>query len=177
MMSELVKAVAAALPQSILLGIIVGALVYSLRGPKGFTALAQFFLGLVLGIIVGCLFNLQEVLSVANSAQASMGMNGPGVLDWGLAPQQMRVLVQRLLIWGGVGGVLGLLRAQPGELANGAYMGGLMGLVAGVIVGVGLYLLDFEMDGLYRVGVTTLIISILLVFASIQADRRRTFTR
>lgn len=176
-MSELVKAVAAALPQSILIGIIVGTLVYSLRGPLGSTALAQFFLGLVLGIIVGCLFNLQEVLSVANSAQASMGVNGSGVLDWGLAPQQMRVLVQRLLIWGGVGGVLGLLRAQPGELANGAYTGGLTGLAAGVLVGIGLYLLDLELESLYRVGLTTLVVTILLVFVSIRADRRRTFIR
>lgn len=176
-MSEIVKEVAAALPQSILIGIIIGTLVYSLRGPRGFTALAQFFLGLVLGIIVGCLFNLDEVLSVANSAQASMGVGGPGVINLGLAPPQMRVLVQRLLIWGGVGGVLGLLRAEPGEMANGAYVGGLMGLVAGIVVGVGLYLLELELESLYRAGITAVVVSILLVFASIQADRRRTFTR
>ncbi len=108
-MSELVKAVAAALPQSILIGIIVVALMASSSPGEDLRALAQFFGGLVLGYIAGCLFNLQEVLSVANSAQASIGVNGPGVLDWGLAPQQMRVLVQRLLIWGGVGGVVGTL--------------------------------------------------------------------
>lgn len=174
-MSELVKAVAAAIPQSILLGIIIGTIVYSLRGPKAFTALAQFFLGLTIGVIVGCVFNLEQVLRVFDSIQTSAGVGGSGIIDLGLAPTQMRVFVQNLLIWGGIGGAIGLLRTEPGAMANGAYTGGLLGIVAGILVGAALFLLDVDIEGLYRMGVTALVVTILLVVASLRGDRRRQY--
>lgn len=174
-MSELVQAVAAAIPQSILLGIVIGTLVYSLRSPKAFTALAQFFLGATLGMVIGCVFNFELVLTVARSVQDSAGVGGPGVINLGLAPTQMRLLIQNLLIWGGIGGALGLLRAEPGAMASGAYTGGLLGIVTGVLVGAGLFLLDVDLEGLYRMGAMALVVTVLLVFASLRQDRRRQY--
>lgn len=176
-MSELVKTVAAALPQSILVGVIVGMLVYSLRGPKAFTALAQFFLGLTIGVIIGGVFNMDQVLKAADSIKSSTSVQGSGVVDIGLAPTELRILIQSLLIWGGIGGAIGLLRAEPGEMASGAYMGGLMGIVGGILVGAGLFLLELQLEGLYRLGITALVVTVLLVFAGIQTDRRKRFLR
>lgn len=174
-MSELVQAVAAAIPQSILIGIIIGTLVYSLRSPKAFTALAQFFLGLTLGVVVGGIFNMEQVIKVLDSVQSSAGVSGSGIINLGLAPTEMRVLIQNLLIWGGIGGALGLLRAEPGAMASGAYTGGLLGVLTGILVGAGLFLLDMNLEGLYRMGVIALVVTTLLVFASLRQDRRKQY--
>lgn len=176
-MSELIQTVAAALPQAILIGIVVGTLVYALRGNRGFTALAQFTLGLVLGVIIGAIFNWQKVLTVLTALQTSTGLHGSGIASLGLSNSDANILLQRFLIWGGIGGVIGLLRAEPGETANGAYIGGLMGLVAGVIVGAVLYYFELEWVNTYRIGVTALVVAVLLLFASIQTERRRTHIR
>lgn len=176
-MAELTKAVAAALPQSILIGVVVGMLVYSLRGPKAGTAMAQFFLGLSLGIIVGCIFNITQVLNVVAAVQASAGLRGTGIINLGLAPTELQILIQRLLLWGGAGGALGLLRAEPGEMASGLYYGALMGIVSGVIVSTALYFIGLEIDQLYRLGINAVVVTALLLFASIQTDKRRTHIR
>ncbi|MCL4870594.1 MAG: hypothetical protein KJ063_16650 [Anaerolineae bacterium] len=176
-MAELITAVAAALPQSILIGVVVGMLVYSLRGPKAGTAIAQFFLGLSLGIIIGCIFNITQVLNVVAAVQASAGLRGSGIINLGLAPAELRILVQRLLLWGGAGGAIGLLRVEPGEMASGVYYGALMGIVAGVIVATALHLIGLELSELYYLGVNAVVVTALLLFASIQADKRRTHIR
>lgn len=176
-MSELVQAVAAALPQAILIGVVVGTLVYALRGNRGFTALAQFTLGLVIGAVIGAVFNWRQVLTVLESMQASAGLYGSGTVSLGLSDSAFNILLQRFLIWGGIGGVIGLLQAEPGETANGAYTGGLVGLLAGVIVGTALYYFELELIDSYRLGATALVVAVLLIFVSIQSERRRTHIR
>ena len=109
--------------------------------------------------------------------QSSAGLYGSGTIRLGLADSELNILLQRFLIWGGIGGALGLLHAQPGDTVNGAFIGGLVGLLAGAIVSTILYYLETELVGPYRIGATALVVAVLLIFASIQSDRHRAPTR
>ena len=171
-MDEILRAAAAAIPQGILLGIVLGALVYTMRGSDAFTAMAQFVLGLTIGFIVGCLFNLTQVIRVWEAMQTSVAAEG-GTLSFGLTPDALQIFIQRILIFAGLGGAIGLLWAEPGAMANGAFVGGIMGLIGGIIVGVGMELLDMQLTSLYRLGIIALVIIALLTVASLQGDQRR----
>ncbi len=172
-MDELMGTIAAALPQNILIGVVIGVLVCVMRVSKPDAIFTRIFLGLILGFILGCIFNINRVFVVALAVGESSGVGGGQTISYGLSPAEMRILIQYLLFWGGVGVALVLLWSEPGALGNGFYYGSVAGIISGVTVPAILYLGGIELEGSYHLLINVAVVIMLLLIASIQLFGRR----